>query len=255
MQALVLTYHSIGEGPPPLCVPPALFERHAETIARSGVPALTVTELARGLHEGGLPPSAVVITFDDGFADTVEVAAPVLARHGLPATVFAVSGHLGASSDWRSQPAAAPRRTLADAKGLASLVRHGWEIGSHTTLHDPLGTWSAESLVDEGRRSREALERAVGVEIRSFAYPYGIVPPGAAAALADAGYLAACTTRIGVVRDGADPFLLPRVDAHYLRRPALLAAALCGRARPYLATRRVGSYARRRLVADHGGSA
>jgi hypothetical protein len=63
-------------------------------------------------------------------------------------------------------------------------------------------------------------------------------------------YAAACTTRPAPLRAGVDRYALPRVDAHYLRRPELLRLALRGQLGAYLWLRRVGARARRRVVRD-----
>lgn len=41
-----------------------------------------------------LPPRSVVITFDDGYEDNLNVAAPILEQHELPATFYVVTGGL-----------------------------------------------------------------------------------------------------------------------------------------------------------------
>jgi peptidoglycan/xylan/chitin deacetylase (PgdA/CDA1 family) len=250
-RGLAVTYHAIASGPPPLYIDPSLLERHVEVLVEARVTALTVSELADALRSGSLPERAVAITFDDGFASIAESAAPVLARHGLRATVFAVADHVGGSSDWSTQPASAPRLPLLDRGGLGALAAAGWEIGSHGRTHRPLGSLDAEGLRDELGGSRSALEDLLGVPVRSFAFPYGSIPDGAADALIEAGYAAACTTRPGHVTPGADPLALPRVDAHYLRSPARLRRAAGGGDLAYLAVRRVASRVRRLVASDH----
>ncbi len=244
-RALVLTYHSIAEGPAPLCIEPGLFARHVEVIAASGATAMTVSGLAEALRAGTLPDRVVAITFDDGFADTAEVAAPLLRAHGLPATVFCVSGFVGGANDWPSQPPAAPRRPLASAAALESLVGDGWEIGAHGVDHAPLDELDGADLRMQLERSRDDLERLLAVPVQAFAFPYGRLPPDAAAVLAATGYAAGCTTTVATVRSDTDPRLLPRVDAHYLRRPRLLGACLGSGGSPYLASRRAGAALRR----------
>jgi peptidoglycan/xylan/chitin deacetylase (PgdA/CDA1 family) len=44
------------------------------------------------MRTGSLPPRAVSITFDDGYRDNLELACPILRRHGLTATFFVASG-------------------------------------------------------------------------------------------------------------------------------------------------------------------
>lgn len=244
--ALVLTYHAIEDGPPPLCLLPGLFERHVETLAQAGAAFLTVSELAGALRRGALPRRAVAITFDDGCSSVLHNAAPVLGRHGARATVFAVSGHLGGANDWPSQPASAPRLRLLGEAELAELTSAGWEIGSHTRTHPLLAGLDRASLVDELEGSRATLEEVARKPVRSLAFPYGQAPPRAAEALTSAGYDCACGSALERVASRSDLLCLPRVDAHYLRRPGLLRAVL-DRETAYLRLRRAGAGVRRTL--------
>ena len=186
----------------------------------------------------------MAITFDDGYASVADAAA----GKGLAGTIFCVAGRLGAWNDWPSQPASTPRLRLADARRLGELASAGWEVGSHGLDHNVLVDGS------EFATSRQRLEDEVGVPIRSFAFPYGVVPDGVTTDLGRAGYEAGCTTRLAVVHGGSDPFALPRIDAHYLRRPALLDAVLGGRLDLYLSARAAGARIRRLVRKDYAGS-
>ena len=247
---LVVTYHAIEAGDPPLCIDPALFEEHMETIAAASATVLTVSELARGAREGTLPERAVAITFDDAFASVAESAASILGRFGFPATLFPVVDHLGGENDWATQPAHAPRRPLLGADELRSLASAGWEVGSHGLSHRPLGAIDSASADAELRDSRARLAGLTGGPVTSFAFPYGSVPPDAGSRLAAAGYETGLGARLGRVDAESNPYVLPRVDAHYLRRPARLDAAVRGRT-AYLLVRGVGARARRTIRADH----
>lgn len=244
---LVLTYHAIEEGPAPLCVPPDTFERHVEALVEAGAAFLTVAEVADGLRSASLPDRAVAVTFDDGCASVLDRAAPVLDRYALRATVFAVTGHLGGANDWPGQARGTPSFSLLGAEGVPALAGRGWEIGSHTVTHPSLRALESPGIERELRESRAALEALTGAPVTSFAFPYGVVSPGAADALAAAGYRAACGTALGRLVARSDPMRLPRVDAHYLRRPERLRAALTGET-AYLRVRRAGARARRLFV-------
>jgi peptidoglycan/xylan/chitin deacetylase (PgdA/CDA1 family) len=237
-RTLVLTYHALEAGPAPLFCDPVLFAQHVDVTRDAGAALLTVSELAAALRGGTLPECAVALTFDDGYA-SIRAAAD----HGVVGTVFAIARRLGGSNDWPSQPAHVPRRPLADAAQLRELASAGWEIGSHGLDH--VGVASVSALGE----SRTVLEGAVGVSVRSFAYPYGVVPRGTAPQRA--GYDAAVTTRLAPVTASADAYALPRVDAHYLRRPALLRAALGGKLDLYFRVRGVGANIRRLMRKDY----
>lgn len=254
-ELLVLTYHAVEAGPPPLCVDPDLFACHLDRLVERGARTLTITEVADALTSGTLPDRAVAITFDDGCASVVRTAAPLLAERGLRATLYCVAGHLGGITDWETMPAGVPRFELAAREELADVASDDFEIGCHGMTHAPLHSVSAEVAQREIVESRQVLEEAAGVAVRSFAYPYGAPPNRAARALVERSYSSACATVMGPVVPGADRFAIPRVDAHYLRRPALLSRVVGGQGRTYLRARAVGARARRVVRRDYDAGA
>ncbi|MET0852510.1 MAG: polysaccharide deacetylase family protein [Candidatus Rokuibacteriota bacterium] len=92
----VLTYHSVNDDGDPFfpAVSTAVFERQMAYVAATHR-VLTVEELADRMARGDLPRDAVAITFDDGYRDNLTHAAPILARHRLPATIFLATGFIG----------------------------------------------------------------------------------------------------------------------------------------------------------------
>ncbi|HXH84022.1 MAG TPA: polysaccharide deacetylase family protein, partial [Candidatus Tectomicrobia bacterium] len=92
----VLTYHRVNDDADPFfpALPTRVFERHMAYVA-SVYRVLTVEELVERQAERRVPRNALAITFDDGYRDTLTHAAPILARHGLPATVFVTTGCIG----------------------------------------------------------------------------------------------------------------------------------------------------------------
>jgi peptidoglycan/xylan/chitin deacetylase (PgdA/CDA1 family) len=89
-RAVVLVYHRVAErslDPWRLTVDPEIFAGQMETLARDWSP-LSLAELVDGFGRRRLPERAVAVTFDDGYADNLEVAAPILLEHGIPTTLF-----------------------------------------------------------------------------------------------------------------------------------------------------------------------
>jgi peptidoglycan/xylan/chitin deacetylase (PgdA/CDA1 family) len=249
--ALILTYHAVERGPAPLCVEPELFREHLDVLADAGATTLTVSELAGGLRAGRLPERAVAITFDDGFRSVAENAAPLLAERGQRATVYAVAGSLGRENDWPTQHEDAPRRPLLSAEQLTELADAGVEVGSHGVEHAPMAHVDEAGARDEVVRSKELLEDLLSRAVTTYAYPYGASPLPHAERLVRDTYEAACGTRLATVTASADPYDLPRVDSHYVRRPELLRRALEGSLRGYLFVRRAGASSRRMARKDY----
>lgn len=170
------------------------------------------SELARALRSGPPPPRrAVVITIDDGYRDNLEIAAPILRRHGFPATIYLVSDRLGGENDWDDEGAVCGRPLLSVAE-LGELREGGIEFGAHTRNHRPLPELSDGDVVEEIAGSRRELEPVLGEAVKSFAYPYGLRDERAVSAVAEAGYDSACSTHPEPARLDADPFQVPRIE-------------------------------------------
>ena len=66
----------------------ATFQRRMRLLKKLGFEVLPLAEAARRFRAGTLPPAAVVITIDDGWLGTFQHMVPVLAEHGLPASLY-----------------------------------------------------------------------------------------------------------------------------------------------------------------------
>ncbi len=102
-EALILLYHRVAELPSDpclLCVTPERFAEQMEILMRHTHP-LRLQELIRAVQENrSLPSRSVVVTFDDGYADNLSHAKPLLERFGIRATVFVTAGYLEGSREF-----------------------------------------------------------------------------------------------------------------------------------------------------------
>ncbi len=173
---------------------------------------LALDELVDCLRQGLLPPAgAVVITFDDGYLDTGELAAPLLQRFGFPSTVFATSGYVGATARWEGADELSGR-ALLDWAGLADLQQRGVVIGAHTRTHPQLPDLDATEAVMEIGQSRGELGERLGTQIRSFAYPYGRTSRAVREQVEEAGFDSACGVDRGLNYAAAPLFELRRIE-------------------------------------------
>jgi peptidoglycan/xylan/chitin deacetylase (PgdA/CDA1 family) len=97
LRGLILMYHSIaevGSDPWSLCVTPRHFAEHLEVLQKYYRP-MQLEKYVRTLQNGDTSHNIAIITFDDGYANNLHNAKPLLERHEIPATVFLTTGYLG----------------------------------------------------------------------------------------------------------------------------------------------------------------
>jgi peptidoglycan/xylan/chitin deacetylase (PgdA/CDA1 family) len=240
----ILTYHSIDPSGSVLSVAPAAFAEQMACIAGLGFRGISLRAAldARAL-QGRWPPQAAVLTFDDGYANFLGAALPMLQRHGFTATVFLVSGHLGGANDWGPPPPRLGAQAILSPQQARELVKAGIEIGAHTRSHPDLRRLDPQRVEDEIVGCRDDLAAQLSAPVDSFAYPFGLFS-AAAAGVARRAFRTACTTVLR--RASGEPLhRLPRVDMYYVRTRAALDRLLTGNLDGYLALRRWGRMARK----------
>ena len=242
----VLTYHSLDTSGSVVSVAPEAFAAQMSALAEAGFRGVSLREaLIYREARNAWPERCVALTFDDGYANFYESAAPALARHGFTGTVFVVSGHVGGRNDWDRPPAGLGLRSMLSWSQIVELSSAGIEIGAHTRRHRDLRRLSMPEARGEIVGSRAEIENRLGRSVESFAYPFGHVSP-ASLEIVKREFRVACTTVLR--RAGGEPLHeLPRVDMYYLRAPQRLQRLLDGRLDQYLTIRRLGRMARSAL--------
>ncbi len=134
-RAVILMYHRVTELPNDpylLAVTPERFAEHLEVIRRHSFP-MPLQQLVGALRDGRVPNRAVAITFDDGYADNLDQAKPLLERYAVPATIFVTAGQVGGRREfwWDEldrlllQPGTVPRKLRLKLNGSV----HEWDVG------------------------------------------------------------------------------------------------------------------------------
>ena len=203
----VAMYHSVSpyvQDPYLVTVTPERFARQMDWLRRRGLRGVSVTGLLAASREGARR-GLIGLTFDDGYADFVEYALPILKRYGFGGTVFPIAGRLGGQNDW---DALGPRKPLMSADQVRRAADAGIEIGSHGLRHTSLRGLAETDLIAEAEQSRAILTKTVDREITGFCYPYGHLDDAAVAAVQRAGYSYGCA----IWRSpSTGPHALPRV--------------------------------------------
>ena len=212
----ILMYHRVGHFPTRMpshraqyCHLPR-FKAQMSMLKHLGYSVVSLDAAAAGLRgEAPMPARPVVLTFDDGYVDFLDVVAPVLLEHGYTATVYAVAGLLGKTAEWASQEGleAAP---LMNARQLREIDAQGFSVGSHSVTHPRLARSETPQIARELTDSKRMLEDVIGRRVDHFCYPYGSHDIRAVEAAAEAGYVTGTTCQRAPATPRDDLLTLPR---------------------------------------------
>ena len=193
-----------GGSAPPGAISAARLEARLRALLEAGAKPARLVDYARGPAPG---PGRFTVSFDDAHPSVASLAAPLLERLGVPATVFVPTAHTDQTA-----------HTLGwDA--LRALHRRGWDLGSHASRHERLGwrLYHEDDAAWERRvrrsaeRSRADLAERLGIEAELFAWPFGEAPRSVRRSVREAGFAAAFSVDVSTGWDG-DPMAIPRVD-------------------------------------------
>ena len=163
--------------------------------------------------------SGVTITFDDGYRDTLTVAAKILDAKKLPFTVFVTSQNVTSGDS-----------TYLSQSQLIELSKiPGVTIGSHGHSHTHLAELSSLEVHNELRHSKEWLEQTIQKTVTTLSYPHGSFNAEVVRLAADTGYKFAATSKWGVYQVGTRPLEIPRIDVWGPDTKRTLQQKLCGK--------------------------
>lgn len=119
----VLIFHRVAQQVDPLFPDEVDARRFDEILGwvRKWFNVLPLDAAVDQLAIGALPPRALAITFDDGYADNHDIALPILVRHGLSATFFVATNFLDGGRMWNDTIIEAIRRFRGDRFDLEAL--------------------------------------------------------------------------------------------------------------------------------------
>jgi len=204
----VLTYHQFAEkSTNRMTVSREAFEAQMRLLKEKGYQVVSLEQLLAFLDfRGQLPEKAVVITIDDGWRATYEIAFPILKKYGYPATLFVYTQLINGSA-----------KTLSWDQ-VREMSAQGLDVQCHTISHRnlalPQGKENAEqyftTIAREIAESTRTIEQKLGKRPTIMAYPYGDTNGLAITLLKRQGYRAALTVTREPNPFFASPFRLGR---------------------------------------------
>jgi peptidoglycan/xylan/chitin deacetylase (PgdA/CDA1 family) len=212
----ILCLHSVGRGPDAL--PEPVFRGLLDALKERCYRFLTADDV---IHMRVLRNRAVLLTFDDGRQDNVDVVLPILREYGIPATFYICSGLMGRQVRLPSHP---DRSDASEQSGLdhmdwaavQQLQAAGMCIGSHGATHRELTRCTDEELAREVTDSRQQISSRLKIPVRHFSYPWGRFDARVLRAVRKAGYQTAAAVSVNPVLPVRpwDEFTLSRITVH-----------------------------------------
>jgi peptidoglycan/xylan/chitin deacetylase (PgdA/CDA1 family) len=203
----ILCYHRFGARATKLTVTPAAFAAQMEYLAKNGyrvLPLARISDFLAGKEQ--LPQKTVVITIDDGYRSTYEIAYPILKKYGFPATVFLYSDFVGAGDALNF----AQMKEMS-ASGLIEIQPHS---KTHANLTLRLANETDAKYRERMRREVDApigvIEDKLAATSVSYAYPYGDVNETIVDLLSSKGVRLGLTVTPGGNGFFAYPYMLRR---------------------------------------------
>lgn len=211
----VVAFHRVWDGSrDELSIPPAAFAALCRDWADNYEVLPLPVLLARLAAGQATTHPTLVVTFDDGYADNFEVAAPILDRCGIPATFFITTAYIGTRMGfaWDRDLSSPPPMMTWDQ--VRQLHRAGFGIGSHTETHVRLSATRGRALGSELQLSRRRIEAELAEPVLDLAYPFGgqhDCDAAAREAIRQAGYRSCFSCHGGLIDAQDQPLYLNRV--------------------------------------------
>ena len=205
--AVVLAYHRVGAlTPSPVDMATAMFRRQMAHLRACGQVASLDAVIDGLLDPSAHDASAVSVTFDDGTADFVDVALPILVEFEIPTTLYLATSFVDSGEHYPAEGKPVSWGALRDAvsTGIVS-------IGAHTHNHVLLDRCSTERAASELEICGARIEDELGVTPRHFAYPKAVAGSPEVEGLIRSRYRSAAVAGTRPNRPGS-------VDVHRLHR-------------------------------------
>lgn len=208
----ILMYHHIGPvEDSPWWVPRDVFEGQMRALREQGYTAILPADLAAHQRWGKpLPRRPVILTFDDGYLDSLTTVEPILKQYGLRGIVYLITENIGATPGQRRQFESSDCLVWPEVRAMR---RRGiLTFGGHAPAHQNLA--ALDDPFPLVRECFQQIKKNAGFKPDSFCYPHGQYNDPAVEAVRRAGFTSAMACEDAVAQIGPDCNLLalPRVS-------------------------------------------
>lgn len=169
----VLMYHKVSDKRTDnLTVSVAQLAQQLAFLNDNNYRYVSIAELQAAPH--CLPKKAILLTFDDAYANNLEWAYPILKKYGAKATIFVPTAFVGKTSSWDFN--AEPLLSVAQLRQLDKTV---FELGLHSHTHLNFKDATLNQMRQEIAQNVAFFTENNLPFVPAFAYPYGGRPQNA----------------------------------------------------------------------------
>lgn len=189
------------------------FEEQMKYLKKKGYETVTFKDLLNNRYKQRFDKDKkwIMLTFDDGYKDNYENAFPILKKYQFKGIIYVLDGIEYNKWDVDNPGNPEKRFTLMNQDELLEMQNYGIEFGGHTSTHPRLAELSTEQVKSEIINSKSNIEKTIGKELLSFAYPYGSLNEEVKRIPQEAGYKFAVATDSGSIVFSDDLFEIRRI--------------------------------------------
>lgn len=189
------------------------FEEQMKYLKKKGYETVTFKDLLNNRYKQRFDKNKkwIMLTFDDGYKDNYENAFPILKKYQFKGIIYVLDGIEYNKWDVDNPGNPEKRFTLMNQDELLEMQNYGIEFGGHTSTHPRLAELSTEQVKSEIINSKSNIEKIIGKELLSFAYPYGSLNEEVKRIPQEAGYKFAVATDSGSIVFSDDLFEIRRI--------------------------------------------
>ncbi len=172
---IIFYYHTVGNNQVNATTLP--LERFAEQVnyLKKRYEIISLCEARKRIAKGENCQPAVVITFDDGYAEDFAGTIPFLRANDIPATFFVSVGSCCENKNFAHDTNKGFQLDLLNSEQIKQISDWGFEIGSHGIYHEDINDLNLKEVESVFSKSKEMIETITGKTCSAFAFPYGIL--------------------------------------------------------------------------------